>query len=317
MTALPLEPLPLQAEPRVFRPLPNLVVVWFPLMKIAPARAMVAAAPAESDLIETSSGTMGLALAMVAAAAKRKLTLVTPVLAPLIHAQISALGEAKIIEVDGNQEGRLQRLEEELVRNPNLHWTRQYESKAVVSAYAPFAHTLAHLKIDAVVAAVGSGGSAAGFIGPLRRVRKHAELIAVDCANSILFGRPDGKRRTSGIGNSILPVHLDQSLFDYVHWFGDGALAGATVSIARERGWFLGPTGAGVLKAAEWHAREAPEEQFAAILADEGYRYLDTTYAEEIGVIPRQPDVLSAEAAQSAAIGDTCWIASPWSRRTP
>lgn len=69
--------------PRPARLAPNLLAACFPLMKLIPARFMIARARASGHLaagghiVETTSGTFGLALAMVAAAHGYSLTLIS------------------------------------------------------------------------------------------------------------------------------------------------------------------------------------------------------------------------------------------------
>jgi cysteine synthase len=242
------------AQPRYFRLAKNLVGVQFPLMKLAPASVLVAAAPPNAPLIETSSGTMGLALAIVAAKLGRSLTLVMPPLSQSLALQLAALGRTEIVTVRGDQNARLARLWAMLASQPALHWTDQYSNPLVPAAYESVGFDLAELGIDTVVAPVGSGGSAVGIIQSLRKMRPRARLVAVDTLNSILFGRPDGPRCIPGIGNSLMPTQLDHSLFDTIHWLSDALYAAHARRLARNDGLFIGPSGAGALKVAQWHA---------------------------------------------------------------
>lgn len=299
----------LGARPRFLKVAPNVVGVQFPLMKLLPAHALLAGVSSRTPVIETSSGTMGLALAMVSAWKGLDLTLVTPVLRPSFRTHLRSIGRTSLIEVDGNQADRLDRLDEQRRQRPDLHWTNQYGSQDVPTAYQPVGTALASLKVDTLLAPVGSGGSAAGIIAPLREANPHARLIAVDAMNSVLFGRDDGPRKTPGLGNSIRPEVFDQGLFDQVHWMSDETLWQAARFFARETGLFIGPSAAGALVAALWHAERAPQVRFAAILPDEGHRYLDTVFRIGPSQRPVSPISLGYEEARCRPAGHDWLIA--------
>jgi cysteine synthase A len=305
------------AEPRYLRFADNVIGVQFPLMKLAPARSLVAAAPAGAPLIESSSGTMGLALAIVAARLGRPLTLVTPPLTQSLKHHLRALGRTRIVEVRGDQRLRLERLHAILTREPTFHWTEQYSNPLVVAAYRPVGSALAKLGVDAVVAAIGSGGSAKGIIAPLRESRPAARLIAVDLPNSILFGRPDGPRRVPGIGNSLMPPSLDHGLVDTVHWLDDVLWFAEARRLARSEGLFIGPSGAGALKVARWHAKRDPAACYAAILPDEGHRYLETVFVDDQACVAAEPvelEIGDAQCFEPPRNDSPVWIKSDWRR---
>ena len=109
--------------PRMAALAPNLVAAVFPLMKLMPARYILDRAAADGEIkpgariVETTSGTFGMALALLAAARGYELTLITA--SSLIDAKYAARLErigAIVITVEdpsgnGDQLGRLQRLE--------------------------------------------------------------------------------------------------------------------------------------------------------------------------------------------------------------
>lgn len=310
-------PAALTSLPRFLRLGPNLLAVQFSLMKLLPAEALVSAAPAGAPLIETTSGTMGIALAIAAAHHRRNLTLVTPVLDEHTRDQLLALGCTRLVEVAGDQLARLDELRAVMDDNRSLHWTNQYGDPLVASAYAPAGDQLARLGVNLLVTPVGSGGSARGMIEPLRRSRPDARLIAVDAMNSVLFGRPNGDRRTPGIGSSIVPEQLDRSAFDQVHWLTDPAIWSLTSATARNSGLFIGPTGAASLHVARWHAARSPGSLVAAVVPDEGHRYLTSAYRAAPTWEPRAPLELGLEEATSFACAENepGWITCPWPDR--
>lgn len=265
----------------------NLTGLLFPLMKLLPAFRLVEAAAPGCGIIETSSGTMALALGMVCAAAGRPVTLVTPPLEASLERHLRSFGQTTLVTVadrdepGGNQAARLRVLQSILSNQPSLVWTRQYENPLVPASYEPVGQLVAEAGIDCVVASVGSGGSAQGIARGLRRHRPYARLIGVDPGNSVLFGRPDGPRTFPGMGNSILPGLLDRATFDEVHWLSDRIIAQVTRDASREMGLLLGPSGGAALHVARWWARLNPAVHVACVLPEMGHRYLDTLYASE------------------------------------
>ncbi len=307
-----------RVEPRLLRLRDNLIAVHFPLLKTAAARALVAARPNDgAGLIETTSGSMGIALASEAAAVGSPLTLVTPPLASALRVHLRALGQTRVVEVDGNQQVRLEQLAAEVAANPALHWTKQYTNPLVPAAYEPFGAMLAGLGVGAVTAAVGSGGSAIGIARGLHKQRPHARLIVVDAVNSVLFGRPDGSRLVPGIGNSLIPAHLEHQLVDVVHWMGDELMMAEARRLAAHEGLFVGPTGAAALKVARWHAARDSKVVHAAILPDEGHRYLGTVFGVDGGADALEPLVLGVTEAQLLAPEEDgrAWFAANWCGR--
>jgi len=267
------------AMPSFFRPMPNLVAAIFPLMKLLPALSLVEAAPKGQPIIETSSGTMGLALASVCANRNIDLTLVTPKLEAELRIHLQALGQTRIIEVKGDQSARLEVLDSLLERAPQQHWTRQYDSPLVAASYAPVGVALGELSVDVVVAAVGSGGSGCGIASAVRSYGRDCEFVAVDAQHSVLFGHADGPRNVPGIGNSIMPGALKHEMVDQVCWVSDRLMIEAARYFAREAGIFIGPTGAACLLVAMIMAKSQPSRTIGCIVADQGHRYLRSVFA--------------------------------------
>ena len=307
------------AMPRYLQISHNVVAAAFKLMKLLPAKALVDAIPAQKSAVETTSGTMGLALAAACAEKHIGLTLVTPPLTAHLRAHLQSFGDTRIIEVDGDQRARLEVLDGELRRNPDLHWTNQYNSPLVPKAYAPVGFDLAHLGQDIVVAPVGSGGSGCGIMSAMRSIRPDALFFAVDAMNSRLFGRKDGPRRVPGIGNSIVPAVMDHSMVDRVFWVSDRLMVEAARYFAHHSGLFLGPTGAVSLLIAQIYGAQEPDKKVSCILPDEGHRYLGTVFGGDdavavANVFTRASIAWALRTGDLDALNEDC-ISAQWARR--
>src|SRR4051794_2231466 len=215
----------------------NLWGASFKLMKLLPAHHILAAAIAAGELrpdtmvVESTSGTFGLALAMNAALVRRRLTLVTdPAMDERLCRRVAHLGARVEMCATPSARGefqtvRLARLATIRERHPDNFWPRQYDNPMNPAAYRIVAeHLIRRLgPIDALVGPVGSGGSMCGTATGLRGYGPDVSAIAVDTPGSVLFGQPDQVRELRGLGNSVLPANLDHTVFDEVHWCPPGA----------------------------------------------------------------------------------------------
>ncbi|WP_394849180.1 cysteine synthase family protein [Pendulispora brunnea] len=278
--------------PRIVRLGPNLYGAAFCLMKLLPARFILDRARAAGILepggvvIETSSGTFGLALAMLCRLRGYQLILVSdPAIEPPLQRRLEQLGaRVEIVRtpasVGGYQGARLARMAELQAEFPRHFWPSQYDNPDNPRAYAPFAELLAESvgHVGVLVGAVGSGGSMCGTTSYLRSVFPEMTAVGVDTHRSTLFGQADGKRLLRGLGNSLMPRNVDHTTFDEIHWVSASDGFSGTRALHAEHALYMGPTsGAGYLVAKWWAARR-PEVNVVVTLPDEGYRYQDTVY---------------------------------------
>lgn len=282
------------ALPRMVWLRPNLIGLAFPLMKLLPARFIVQRALEEGHLekggliAESTSGTFGLALAMVARLRAHPLTLVSdPAIEPPLQRRLEDLGATVHIvrepaSVGGFQCARLNVLERLLDQNPRSFWPRQYSNPHNPESYAPCAEQLSRAvgAIDCLIGTTGSGGSMCGISSFLRMLFPALTVIGVDTHGSVIFGQSDAGagRMLRGLGNSVMPPIVDHTAFDWVHWLGAADAFRATRRLHREHALFMGPTSGAAFLVAEWWARRNRDALAAVILPDEGSRYENTVY---------------------------------------
>jgi cysteine synthase A len=287
--------------PRLIKLRPNLYGVCFTLMKMIPARYILRQAADRGQLepgtviVETTSGTFGLALAMEAVHQNRRLILVSdPVVDARLYRRLTDLG-ATVERVPaaagrgpgGFQTARLDRVAEvraELAAEGHATFCpEQYSNPDNPRSYATVAdQLLASLgQVDCVVGPVGSGGSMSGTVSCVRSVSPDCRAIAVDTQASVLFGPPDGHRELRGLGMSVVPANLDYRVLDDVHWVSASLAYAATRRLHRQHALFMGPTSGAAFQVANWHATNNPDSMTVVMMPDEGYRYLDTVYDDE------------------------------------
>lgn len=281
-----------QLMPRLIRLGPNLYGAAFTLMKLLPATYILERATERGELgpdtvvVETTSGTFGLALAMRTALLKRDLVLISdPAIDTHLYRRLTDLGAQVEIcpepaEIGGYQEARLRRLAAVRAELPDTFCPEQYSNPDNPRSYGVVARQLADAlgTVDCVVGPVGSGGSLCGTVRGLREHTPHTLAIGVDSHRSVLFGQPDGHRALRGVGNSLWPANLDHSVFDEVHWCTAAEAFAHTRELHARHALFQGPTsGAGYL-VARWWAERNPDRTCVVLLPDEGYRYQATVY---------------------------------------
>lgn len=319
--------------PRLVRLGPNLFGASFFLMKLLPARHILDRAERDGLLApggvvaETTSGTFGLALAMLARLRGYRLILVSdPAIDPVFRRRLEHLGATVDIvpapaATGGYQRARLDRLAEVLARHPGAFCPQQYANPANPEAYRGVARQLGWRigQVDCLVGPVGSGGSVCGTAAALRSQQPGLHVVGVDTPCSVLFGQPDGPRPLRGLGNSVMPPNLDHRAFDEVHWIAAGPAFAATRRLHRDHALYCGPTSGASHLVAAWWAAQNPGATVVALLPDEGHRYADTVHddgwiATQPGAteaVPAAPHLVSCPSAAGGA-----WSSFAWQRRT-
>ncbi|RZT85659.1 cysteine synthase A [Pseudonocardia sediminis] len=265
-------------------------------IKDRPALHMVRRARERGDLlpgcriVESTSGTLGLGLALAGIAHGHPVTLVSdPGMEPLMFRLLRAYG-AQVETVPrpalsgGWQQARRDRVSELLGAEPGSWCPDQYNNPDNVEAYRPLAAELRHQlgEIDVLVCSVGTGGHSAGIARSLRHHSPHLRVVGVDTVGSTIFGQTAGPRLMRGLGSSIYPRNVDYPTFDEIHWVAPAeavwacrAMAAATYASG---GWSVGAVGL----VAGWLARSMPAgTRIAAVFPDGPQRYFDTVYNDD------------------------------------
>jgi S-sulfo-L-cysteine synthase (3-phospho-L-serine-dependent) len=312
-------------KPRIIEIESGLFAIVFDLLKIVVARFILRAAAIEGALrdrthiFETTSGSMGLALALACRERNLQLTIVGDyAIDPVLRARIESLGAlvsivSEAAPVGGLQQSRLTRLRDLMSAARDPFWTRQYHNPAARAAYHDIAKDVCTVTgaLGALVAAVGSGASACGLIEGLRGQGEVTRLVAVDTHGSILFGQEDKPRILRGMGNSILPDNLRHEVVDECHWVTPNEAYAATRDLFGHYGIDAGPSSGAAFLVARWAARRA-DRAIAFVCADGGERYRHQVFgAGQKGVaIPIGPTVVESPRHCKAE-----WSYMAWNRR--
>jgi cysteine synthase A len=298
-------------------------------MKDRPALHMIRRARERGELrpgariVESTSGTLGLGLALAGIAYGHPVTLVSdPGMEPMMVRMLRAYG-AQVDVVDrpcadgGWQEARRQRVRSLLAADPDGYCPDQYNNPDNVAAYTSLAQELLSQvgAIDVLVCSVGTGGHSAGIAAELRRHQPDLRLVGVDTTGSTIFGQQARPRLMRGLGSSIYPRNVDYGAFDEVHWVAPAEAVWACRALAASSytsgGWSVGAVGL----VAGWVARtQAPGTRVAAVFPDGPQRYFDTVYNDDycrahglLGLRPaREPDPLEHPAQREVERWTRC-----------
>ncbi|MGK8506904.1 PLP-dependent cysteine synthase family protein [Nocardia asiatica] len=279
-------------------------------MKDRPALHMVRRAEARGELtpgariIESTSGTLGLGLALAGIVTHHPVTVVTDSgLEPIVARMLTAYGTRVDIVTEphpagGWQQARRERVTELLAGEPEAWCPDQYSNPDNVEGYESLALELVEQLggVDVLVCAVGTGGHSSGVARVLRRFNPDMKLIGVDTVASTIFGQPAGPRLMRGLGSSIYPVNVDYDAFDEVHWVAPSEAVWACRTLAATHhatgGWSVGAVGLVAGWAARTHDADA---RIVAIFPDGPNRYFDTVYNDaycnEHGLLDQAPPV--------------------------
>ena len=235
-------------------------------------------------LVEATGGNTGIGLAFAAATRGYRLILTMPEMMSTERVALLRHLGAEVVLTPGILMGdALARAHEILRDTPDSLMLDQFTNPANPRIHAET--TAVELweetegKIDALVSAVGTGGTITGVGEYLKRRRPAARIVAVEPAGAaLLSGGTAGSHQIPGIGIGFIPDVLNRSLLDEVIAVGDEEAFDCTRRLGRAEGIVAGVSSGAALHAAlEVASRPAfAGKNIVVILADTGERYITT-----------------------------------------
>ncbi|MBD2848476.1 2,3-diaminopropionate biosynthesis protein SbnA [Paenibacillus sp. IB182496] len=247
---------------------------------------------ADTRLIESTSGNLGIGLAMVAKIKGLKLTcVVDPKIAKTNLQIMRSMGATIDMVTERDEQGgylhtRIRRVQKLLQAEPDAYWINQYANewnwKAYYSTAAREITEQLQGPIDYLVCAVSTTGSILGFARRLRETHPALRVIAVDAAGSVIFGAPPGARELPGIGASRVPELLRREEIDEVVHVRDLESAEGCRALLNREGIFAGGSSGSVVAAlTKLLPGLRPGATVVTVFPDRGDRYMDTVYDEQ------------------------------------
>ncbi|XHR28081.1 MAG: cysteine synthase A [Chthoniobacteraceae bacterium] len=265
-------------------------------------RAMIEAAEKEgrigpgTEIVEPTSGNMGIALAFVAAARGYKITLTMPETMSLERRVLLLMLGAKLELTPGAEgmPGAIARAQDIVRRNPNAWMPSQFDNPVNVEAHR---NTTAREiweqtggLVDIFVAAVGTGGTLTGVAEAIKERKPGFQAVAVEPTESAVItqtraGLPirPGLHSIMGAGAGFIPRNLHLNVVDEVVTVSNQDAFTVARRLAKEEGILAGITsGANVWAALELAKRpENKGKLIVTVAASCGERYLSTPLAAE------------------------------------
>lgn len=240
------------------------------------------------EIIESSSGNLGVALSVVCAGKGIPFTCVTdPNIAAGNLKLMKAIGANVVVITSRDDNGgflasRINYIRARLQREPNLVWTNQYANEACKLAHKRWtcpAVLRAFPKVDYLFVGAGSTGTLMGCCEYFREHSPETRVIGVDSVGSVTFTGVSHPRYIPGIGTSRRPELFNGDLPHLLVQIPEAD----TVRMCREMrdrlGLLLGGSTGTVLAAIKKLQQKIPNDAVVVALSpDLGERYADTVY---------------------------------------
>lgn len=239
----------------------------------------------DTTIIEPTSGNTGIALAANCAAQNLKLILTMPDSMSIERRNIlKALGaELVLTPASQGMKGSIEKAKELQVETPNSIILQQFANPANPEIHrlttAKEILTDTEGKLDAFVAAVGTGGTLTGTSEVLKEHIGNIAIFAVEPDSSaILSGETPSPHKIQGIGAGFIPDILNTSVYGEVIKVSSEDAFRTAKELAKDEGLLVGiSTGANVYAAMQVASRkEFQGKTIVTILCDTGERYLST-----------------------------------------
>jgi cysteine synthase A len=194
------------------------------------ALSMIEAAEAAGTLkpggtvIEPTSGNTGVGLALVCRRRGYRCVLTMPESMSLERRQLLAAYGAEVVltPAEAQMEGAVQKAEEIAAETEGAFLPRQFDNTQNPKVHYKITaeeilHTLGDTPVDALVAAVGTGGTVTGVGQRLKEVYPDCRAIAVEPESSATISRGEkGPSKIQGIAAGFVPANYDPSVVDEV-----------------------------------------------------------------------------------------------------
>jgi cysteine synthase A len=242
-------------------------------------------------ILEPTSGNTGIALAFVAAAKGYPLILVMPDTMTIERRNLLKAYGAQVVLTPGAEgmPGAIRRANEIMAAAPSKYFMpQQFENPA-----NPEIHRRTTAEeiwrdtdgaVDAVVSAIGTGGTITG-VGEVLKARKPGvTIIAVEPdASPVLSGGKPGPHKIQGTGTGFVPKVLNTQIYDEVIRVTDAEAIAMARRLAREEGMLVGiSSGANVWAALQVASRpQSRGKMIVTFACDTGERYLSNPVFSE------------------------------------
>ena len=233
-------------------------------------------------IVEPTSGNTGIGLALIAAVRGYKLILVMPESMSMERASLLSSYGAQLVLTPAweGMKGSIKEAESIIGQNPSYFMPDQFSNPANPAMHKKT--TALEIweamdgKIDAFVAAVGTGGTITGCGEVFKERNTKIKIVTVEPAGSpVLSGGDPGPHKIQGIGAGFVPKVLNRTILDSVITVTDDEAYQTAKLLAKKEGLLVGISAGANVFAAQKVAKElGPGKNVVTILPDTGERYI-------------------------------------------
>jgi cysteine synthase len=233
-------------------------------------------------VIEPTSGNTGIGLAIVCASKGYRCILTMPASMSLERRQLLEAYGAEIVltPAEDQMDGSIRKARELAQATPGSFLPQQFDNRANPEIHAgstarEILHALGGLRIDAFVAAVGTGGTVSGVGAVLKREAPSARVIAVEPDSCATISRGErGPSKIQGIAAGFVPRNYRAAVVDEVRTVTDRQAYDMKRALAQSEGLLVGiSAGANVHVALDVAREVGPDGVVVTVLCDTGERY--------------------------------------------
>jgi cysteine synthase A len=233
-------------------------------------------------IVEPTSGNTGIGLALVSAVRGYKLILVMPESMSMERASLLSSYGAQLVLTAAweGMKGSIKEAEGIIAQNPSYFMPDQFSNPANPAVHrrttAVEIWDALDGRLDAFVAAVGTGGTITGCGEVFKERNRQIKIVAVEPSGSpVLSGGDPGPHKIQGIGAGFVPKVLNRTILDGVMTVTDDQAYQTTKLLAKKEGLLVGiSSGANVFAAQKVAAELGPGKNVVTILCDTGERYI-------------------------------------------
>ena len=249
----------------------------------------------DSLIVEATAGNTGLGLALVAAQKGYRLLIVVPdkmSQEKIFH--LKAMGAEVVLTRSDVTKGHpeyYQDMAARLAREKGAFYVNQFGNEANPKAHeettGPEIWEQMQHKVDAVVAAVGTGGTITGLSRYFARVSPGTEMVVADPVGSIVADFVHTKKLSTnvgtwlveGIGEDFIPPVCDLSRVKKAYSIPDGEAFAVCRDLLKKEGILAGTSSGTLIAGALRYCREQKSaKRVVTLVCDSGNKYLSKVY---------------------------------------
>ena len=228
-----------------------------------------------SVIIESTSGNMGIALAMIGKLKGYEVIIVMPdSMSKERRDLIKAFG-AKLILTEGSKgmNGAIEKASE-LAKKENYFMPQQFQN--IANREKHYETTAEEIyndinDLDVFIAGVGTGGTVSGIGRKLKEKISNIKIVAVEPKSSpVLSGGNAGAHKIQGLGSGFIPDIYDSKSVDEVVNVSDLEAFETTKLIAEKEGILLGISSGAVISVAISMAKKIGKGKKILVIAPDG-----------------------------------------------